>query len=107
LWAPSIDKMIREMDDEVDENYEKMKQQIAQEIYESQTQKHLKGSVKPKKPLTDEELVKLFGQDYFENPEKKKDGKKKESEKKLKNTKKRNGGKNENAIRKSQKPVKL
>jgi hypothetical protein len=51
--------------------------------------------------------VKLFGQDYFENPEKKKDGKKKESEKKFKNTKKRNGGKNENAIRKSQKPVKL
>ena len=100
-----VDEAIREMDDTVDKNFSKMKQKIAQEITDITP---VKGSVKPKKPLTDEELVQLFGQDKEE--EKNKDEKKKKEKKKgsKKSSKKKpNNGKTENAIRKTQKPVKL
>jgi len=98
--ALAVDEAIREMDDAVDNSFSKMQEKIAQEIADITP---AKGSVKPKKPLTDEELVQLFGQE--ENQEKKKNEKKKGSKKKSK--KKPNCGKTENAIRKTQKPVKL
>ena len=95
--APCVDDAIREMDDAVDENFSKMQRKIAKEITPA------KGSIKPKKPLTDEELVRLFGNE--ENQEKKKNDKKKGSKKRSK--KKPNSGKTENGIRKTQKPVRL
>lgn len=47
-----IDLAVVEMDEVVEKKWLKMQQQLAQE--------HAKGSVKPKKPLTDEEVQQLF-----------------------------------------------
>jgi len=54
-----VDEAIGEMDDMVGKNFSKMKQKIVQEIADITP---AKGSVKPKKPLTDQEIVQLFGQ---------------------------------------------
>ena len=60
-----------------------------------------KGTTKPKKPLTDEELVELFGEMEKQSKSKKTENKK---SKKKKNKKKPT---TDNSVRKTKKPVKL
>ena len=101
-----VDRLVREMDEQVKRDLVKMQNQIADDMFEEffEEPKVLKGSSKPKKPLTDEELVALFGEE--ENQTSKKADRKKKNSKKN-NRKKPNAGKTPNAIRKTQKPAKL
>ncbi|CAG5099182.1 Oidioi.mRNA.OKI2018_I69.XSR.g16324.t1.cds [Oikopleura dioica] len=101
-----VDRLVREMDEKVKRDLIKMQNRIKEEMFEELFEEPtvVKGSAKPKKPLTDEELVTLFGEDE-KLPTKKADRKKKNSKKS--NKKKPNAGKTPNAIRKTKKPTKL
>ncbi|CAG5078831.1 Oidioi.mRNA.OKI2018_I69.PAR.g9098.t1.cds [Oikopleura dioica] len=104
LTTAQADAILNLMNEDHDQEVEKLAINLARAELKRKLEvpKKIKLSSKPKKPLTDEELIKLFG----EADEPSAQAPQKKRAKKI-NKKKPNQGKAPNAIRKTKKPARL